>query len=105
MQNQGSFGNSFDNMKEGAAQIGGAVAETEDVHLVLLREMANFIKSRDFVAAIRWKRYALTHKENSHRQGPRDTLPPLQRRTSAPASPSPLRGDLTCKISKYSFCG
>src|ERR1700742_3686887 len=27
MQNQGSFGDSFDNMKEGAAQIGGAVAD------------------------------------------------------------------------------
>ena len=27
MQNQGSFGDSFENMKEGAVQIGGAVAD------------------------------------------------------------------------------
>src|SRR5271170_7889644 len=32
--------------------------------------MTNFIKSRDFVAAIRWERYALAHEEDSHRQGP-----------------------------------
>src|SRR5277367_897963 len=51
-------------------EIGDTVAKTEDVHLVLLREMTNFIKSRDFVAAIRWERYALAHEEDSHRQGP-----------------------------------
>src|SRR6516164_9569045 len=47
-------------------QIPRAVGETEDMHLMLCREMADLIVGGDLVPPIRRERDALAYKENSH---------------------------------------
>src|SRR5271166_4517313 len=47
-------------------EILSTVGETEDVHLMLCREMADFIEGGDLIPAVRRKRDTLAHKEYSH---------------------------------------
>jgi hypothetical protein len=47
-------------------EIPSTVGETEDVYLVLCREMADFIEGGDLIAPVRRERDTLAYEEYSH---------------------------------------